>query len=163
MGFVNDLMMRASVPAFFIMMYSIIDLFNKKLKIPRKPKNNIKTTEKNSSETNTNNRRKKESIPAFFRHFINTDTICIAIIIFFFIGGANFPIKNMINNIKHTHIPAPSEIITWNSAETYANRSIKISSIDVLYNYYTYDIDDSFFYKYIARIQDNTSTESKTK
>ena len=152
-GFFNDFMMRTSIPALFVMMYNIIDLFNKKLKIPFKIKRMIKSTSKNSS--------KKIFKTTFFKNFINTDSLCIAIIMIFLIGGAAKPIINMFINITHTHIPVSSKILTWNSAETYANRSIKTDSLDILYNYYTYDIDDNFFYKYIARVQDTVPDENK--
>ena len=37
----------------------------------------------------------------------------------------------------------------WKSMKRFANRELNAKN-DVKYNYYAYDIDDNFFYKYIA-------------
>ncbi len=153
MGLFNDLMMRASIPAFFIIMYCIIDLLNKKIHSVKLLK--LKTNKQNYAES-------KGKYRSGLKKFLRLDSLCTILLILLLIGGAICPVVNIIDVLGKSHMFQTEELRTWGTAEIYANRNLDNSKLyDKVYNYYTYDLDNNFFYKYIARVQDTGVIKSK--
>ena len=75
--------------------------------------------------------------------------ICKGIIIVIFLIGAITPIEELYTSVTNMSV----EFLAGNykySLQAGANRSLELNN-DVKYNYYTYDLEDSIFYQYLAK------------
>lgn len=70
-----------------------------------------------------------------------------------FIGFTNQyeELNNSIINEDYTKIGIVEDYIEWTTMEDFANRSNNNIPSDIKYNYYSYDIEDNIFCKYISR------------
>ena len=62
--------------------------------------------------------------------------------------GMHYPYKELLAVVAED-TAEPGRKPKWKSMKRFANRELNAKN-DVKYNYYAYDIDDNFFYKYIA-------------
>lgn len=120
MGFFNDLIMRASIPALFILMiYVFQDLF---LRI---------------------------------EEFLSTKTRRVMVSIILTVGllgvGLRYPLVEMAVDALHEDYSTLGESGEYTTLEGFANRSLSDVGIDMKYNYYSYDIEDNIFCKYIMK------------
>lgn len=71
------------------------------------------------------------------------------LIVFLIIGSisSSTEFKSAIDNANTTFSPGNTKY----SLEYYANRKLESATIDIKYNYYTYDLEKSAFYKYLSR------------
>ena len=150
MGVFNDLMLRASIPAFFIIMYCIMDFLNKKIhnissfKLSAKLKTKQINCDKYKGKTSFN-----------LKKMLKSENICTVFLILLLIIGAICPILNIVDVLGQSPMFQTTKLKTWGTAETFANRDTdNTKNYDKIYNYYTYDLDNSLFHKYIARVQD---------
>nr|WP_027871359.1 hypothetical protein [[Eubacterium] cellulosolvens] len=120
MGLYNDLTMRASIPALFLLMIYIIDDFFIRLESLHSHKTLIDST-------------------ALLL------TLCLLVI------GARYPLAEMLWIARSDDYSALGSGNEWTTLEGFANRSLDNVDEDVKFNYYTYDIDNTFFYKYITK------------
>lgn len=105
----------------------------------------------------------RASIPALFilmvlvcMYIINSNKCKSLLMIILVVLGMHYPIKECIDYAKLDNIMDLSE--TWEfdegTMETFANPEVDIVADEGFkYNYYTYELEDSVFYKYIARIK----------
>ena len=80
------------------------------------------------------------------KYLFNTkiQNISKLILVIFLLIGSYSSMNELMNSFKI------KENNSFYSLEMTANRKIKIDD-DLKYNYYTYDLDDNFFYKYLSR------------
>ena len=136
MGLYNDLVMRCSVPALFVLCLASISYISDFVE-------HIKE------------RKSKMGVYRFIAFVV---VLC---------SGLSTPLVYLHNEttyavalIKHKyHIwdrysPSGEFAVYENSLEKYANRYDPNISDDLKYNYYSYDIDENLFYKYVARVRD---------
>lgn len=116
MGYANDLVMRASIPALFILFIACSSHL-------------IKVFESGQEKCE-------------WRTIILIITLCI---------GMVYPIEELSEVIKSDNLLAQDSAMEWPTLEIYASRYNEEVPVDVRYNYYTYDYEDSIFYKYVAR------------
>lgn len=117
MGLYNDLLMRASIPALFILMIDIIHFFD----------NNISGNAKYVSEK-----------------------ISLISAILLLLLGMYYSFHGLSDAVEGEYYDRIGRQTTWNSLEEFANRTLDVD-IDFKYNYFSYDIDDNFFLKYIGK------------
>ncbi len=142
MGFNNDLMMRGSIPATFILMYDIADFLNQKI-VTKVPESAPDTAKKIPFS---------ERIRSFHID-VSASATAIVLVGLLFVSG-QISRNQLFDSIDKDDPKALADLSTWGSAENYANRSIQGVEEDRLYNYYTYDIEENFFYRFVARVQD---------
>lgn len=124
MGLYNDLTMRASIPALFILMiYVIDDLFLRLEKLQ--------------------NRK-------YIRQTI-LDAAALLVTLALLTIGARYPLAEMLWIARSENYSALGSGDEWNTLEKFANRSLENVDQDVRFNYYTYDLDNSFFYRYLIK------------
>lgn len=117
MGLYNDLLMRASIPALFVLMIDIIHFFDI----------NISGSTKCVSE----------------KIYIISATLLLLLGMYCSFRG----FSDAVEGECYTKIGNQP---TWNSLEKFANRTLNVA-VDIKYNYFSYDIDDNFFFKYIGK------------
>ncbi len=76
--------------------------------------------------------------------------ICKGILIMFLLIGAIYPIREICDNIK-ANSPGMELADSYPTMRWFTNRKDPDISEDLVYNYYTYDMDGKIFYEYIAR------------
>lgn len=86
--------------------------------------------------------------------FDESDKVSIGIrkgiVIVIFMIGCIYPIKELTDNIKDNK--AGMDISSdYSTLQWFTNRKSGEFEEDLIYNYYTYDLEGKFFYKYIAR------------
>lgn len=103
------------------------------------------------------------SIPALFLLMIfvirtlnvNVDTkeygVRCAIIIICLITGAWYPVLELRDNIRDSDMAYDNTGDGYRTLEMFSNREYTEATEDLLYNYYTYDLEGKFFYEHIAR------------
>lgn len=158
MGLVNDLMMRASIPALFIIMYKILDFLNKTIHVSDFADQQVSDIISKFKQNRENGITKRRRVK------INRNVVFSILFALFIIDGTIFPAKTIHKIACMTNIWHKPELITWGTAEKYANRDLNldVTMQDRVYNYFTYDLDDSTFYKYFARISDASYQEVNT-
>ena len=124
MGRWNDWGMRCSIPGLFMLMLFVIKYLNDHLE-----------------EMICNLRRGK------IFNSISVIAICS-----FLICGSYYPILEFESSVLSEDYHVLGEEQTFGSMERYANRELDVPE-DMLYNYYSYDIENNMFYKLIARNQ----------
>ncbi len=134
MGLFNDLCMRASIPALFVYMMLVIQFLVEQFDL--------------------NDDRKEGGAAAIPMNqkvaaIVLAETLCF---------GAIYPIDDIVSAIKTDELFEMGEEYTYYTMGIFANRDLDLYiytmiNVDLLYNYYTYDIEDQFFYKYIASEQ----------
>lgn len=72
------------------------------------------------------------------------------IVIVILVIGCWYPAKELKDNIV-ANTEGSDLLDSYNSMKWYTDRSASDISEDLMYNYYTYDMEDTIFYKYIAR------------
>lgn len=73
------------------------------------------------------------------------------VLIVLLIIGVNYPLSELKEVVENDIISKKQEDFSLGyTMESYANRGINVP-MDLKYNYYSYDIQDNIFYKYIAR------------
>lgn len=123
MGLCNDLVMRCSIPSLFILMLLVIKFLNSHV--------NIK-----------NFKNKKSNIKI---------KIAIFAVFGLLLSGGFYPFLELQSSIVDWKNNVPIKKFKVQSLEDFANRFDRNLSDDVKYNYYSYDVQTSIFYKYIAR------------
>ena len=127
---VNDLMMRASIPALFIIMYEILRVYNEhEGQSDEKIIKRIKSSGKN--------------------------ILIAGILALFLLYGAIYPISNVVSNMKTSKGLETTELYTWGTTGIYADRNLETEKIarirEKVYNYFTYDVEETVFYRFFAR------------
>lgn len=64
--------------------------------------------------------------------------------------GAWYPLLELRDNLN-SNKKGMEVAMEYSTMERFANRELKNVSEDLQYNYYTYDLEDDFFYKYLAK------------
>lgn len=123
MGLWNDFVMRASIPALFILMYLIIKFLNDNIRINVLKNANIPTI--------------KKILPFL---------ICIILI-----TGGMYPVSDLNDSIEKVNKNLPVDETNFGTMEKFANRNLEETPVDVKYNYYSYDIENNLFYKICSR------------
>lgn len=123
MGMWNDFMMRASIPALFILMYLIVKFLNNYIRIDVFKNTNIPIV--------------KKILPFL---------VCIILII-----GGSYPFSDLNDSIEEANQNLPVKETNFGTMEIFANRNRKDIPPDVQYNYYSYDIENNLFYKIVSR------------
>lgn len=114
MGKYNDLGMRCSIPALFIIFILVVQFLNGHLK--RNERDPFKT---------------------------------IVLMIFILIGLIS-PLQELSDIIAADSLTRRGSVMTG-SMESYANRALSQQQEDYVYNYYSYDIENNIFYRFIAQ------------
>ncbi len=126
MGLYNDLVMGASIPALFFMMFYVIKRFN------------------------TGSDRK------YYGFTSGIITMCLLI-------GACYPAFEIRDIVRYKFIADdPSKVGIedfFGTLETYTDRESD-ESVDLIYNYFTYEPDQKFFYKYLSGDKKETKEET---
>lgn len=116
MGLMNDLMMRASIPALFVLMIMVVDyIFGIEWK----------------------------KCNAFSRSMY---VVLICLVVF----SARFPLKFLLSQIHGDNICALAPDKSYVTMEQFTDRMDASIRVDRKYNYFTYDLESSIFYNYIA-------------
>lgn len=136
-GVFNDLMARMSAPLLFLMMLYVISFLN---------------------EYVVDMFDRKNDFHAIVEKMFRKDRVKLVssfVLLFFVFFGfiCSFFVEVFKSDI-HLNI-SNDEILIWEHTEDYANRDSEIALPDEKYNYYSYDVDETVFYKYIAREQDS--------
>lgn len=76
-----------------------------------------------------------------------------AIIIICMMIGAWYPLLEVRDNITNSKLGYDNTGDGYLTLEAFSNREYTEATEDLIYNYYTYDLDGKFFYEYIARKQ----------
>lgn len=121
MGLMNDLMMRASIPALFILMIMVLDyMFDFEWK--------------------------KHNVVGRFNYVF---MICLVVF------SARFPLKFLLDQIQGDDICALAPDKSYVTMEQFTDRKDASIRVDRKYNYFTYDLDSSMFYRFIAERRSN--------
>ena len=123
MGIYNDLMMRASIPMLFIIMLYTIEYLLK-------------------------------HVPSvdFSKPIAATKKAAVCVLVVFLLLGAYYQFGDFSETILFERYDIlGDEIRLTKSMEEFANRNLDEENIDLLYNYYAYDIEENIFYKLFAR------------
>ena len=130
LGMVNDLMMRAGIPALFIIMYEMLRVYNGHIPL------------------------EGESIAQKLKSG-GKKMIVVGMLVLFLIYGAIYPLSNIMMNLGTSNGLNPTELYTWGTAGIYADRTLDEENVarirEKKYNYFTYDIEETVFYRFIAR------------
>ena len=100
-------------------------------------------------------------------------TVMYAVMLVLVINGTSYQIQRLERKTNNEDYTVPTELYTYGTLEYFANRKLtpltdeereKVlrtahpegrfyggMTVDLVYNYYTYDLDDNLFYKYLAR------------
>ena len=128
LGRVNDLMMRASIPALLILMYEILKTFNEQVS-PEHEMNHKKTQSKK--------------------------TVILGVLVLYLLFGAIFPVSNIVMNMKTSKGLGTTELYTYGTMGIYADRKLEendeVRIKEKVYNYFTYDVEETLFYRFLAR------------
>lgn len=144
LGMVNDLMMRASIPALFILMYEILKVYN--------------------GYENSDRKEFLQKAKASGKKALITGALAM-----FLLYGAIFPISNIVVNVGTSNGLETTQLYTWETAGVYADRSLEREKIvrikEKVYNYFTYDVEETAFYRFIARkkITENDKVKEEYK
>lgn len=126
MGKSNDLVMRCSIPALFLLMFFIVSFLHEYAK--------------EEWQRIQNGNGAKYSISIF------------VLVILLFIGSIH-PMQELFDSIITDNFMTLGEEKNFGTMEVFANRSLDAGE-DVKFNYYSYDIDTNLFYNYVARKKD---------
>ena len=130
LGRVNDLMMRASIPALLILMYEILKTYNEQ----------VNTEHERVLEKNKQGRKK---------------AVLLGVLVLCLLFGVIFPVSNMVRNMKTSKGIRTTELYTYGTMGIYADRKLEeddeVRIKEKVYNYFTYDVEKTMFYRYIAR------------
>ena len=130
LGMVNDLMMRASIPALFIIMYEILRVYNE---------------------------HEGQSVEKIIKRIKSSgkNILIAGILALFLLYGAIYPISNVVSNMKTSKGLETTELYTWGTTGIYADRNLETEKIarirEKVYNYFTYDVEETVFYRFFAR------------
>lgn len=119
MGKYNDLVMRASISALFVLMVYILEYANSYL---QGDSLNLPVTRK----------------------------IAEMVVMMLLFSGMYYPFQEMSSSVQMEDFERLGIETDWDSLETYANRNLEVDD-DIKYNYYSYDIEENIFYKFVAR------------
>ena len=120
MGQNNDLIMRASIPALFVLMIYVAQNICQRIE-------------------NINGK---------------ITTICgLIVMVLLLLMGTFYPVRELAIVIRKDEIGKLGEE-GWTTLESFADRSREDIDADLKYNYYSYDIDDNVFCKYLMKKQD---------
>ncbi len=125
MGISNDLVMRCSIPALFLLMFYIISYFY------------------DYSESKVYNLKNKNG----------NKLVVYVLLVLLFIGSIH-PMQEFYDAVITDKFVALGEERNFGTLQNFANRSLEVGE-DLRYNYYSYDIENNLFYNYIARSKDN--------
>lgn len=126
MGIANDLVMRCSIPALFLLMLFIISY--------------LQEYAKEEWHRIQNENDAKYSISTF------------VLVILLFIGSIH-PMQELFDSIITDNFMTLGEEMSFGTMENFANRSMDAGD-DVKFNYFSYDIDTNLFYNYVGRKKD---------
>ena len=85
---------------------------------------------------------------ATHEHRSNFENICIYTLIVLLLLGFYTNFSDLTNVIRdENYKQLGDEIRLEKTLEVYANRELEDNNIDLMYNYYAYDIEDNIFYK----------------
>lgn len=121
MGLCNDWVMGTSIPALFILMIYVVDFLNKKEMRLKEP-------------------GRKHAFSYGIKY---------ALVITIMLIGAWYPFVELKGNVVG-QTPGGKLLDTYVTMETFTDRRSN-ESIDLIYNYYTYEPEQTFFHKYISR------------
>ena len=79
--------------------------------------------------------------------FLNSKKAAVCLV--FLLVGAYYPFSQLSSGFAFEDYHKPGHAPNWPSMEIFANRKLKQND-DVKYNYYSYDLENNIFYKYIA-------------
>ena len=120
MGLWNDLTMRASIPALFILMIYII-------------RNLYAIIERCRIQSS------------------GLLKLSILVTIIFLIVGMYYPFAELSGSVQNEDYSSLGSGNEWKSLEIYSNRSLEDIHDDLKYNYYSYDIEENFFCKFLMK------------
>ena len=122
LGLFNDLVMRSSVPMLLIVMIYAIQSIQKLI-------------DKNAAH----------------KHSTNFEKICAYTLIVLLLLGLYTNFSDLTHTIRNENYKQlGDEIRLEKTLEVYANRNLEDGNIDMIYNYYAYDIENNIFYKLFA-------------
>ena len=78
-----------------------------------------------------------------------TKSIRVAVCLVLLAVGAYYPLAQLADRIATEDYHSLGRGYWWPTMEGWANRKLRAKD-DLKYNYYTYDLKDKFFYKYLA-------------
>lgn len=116
MGRYNDLVMRTSIPALFVLMIYLLLLIK---------------------------RQCNEGVDALLTS--KKGALCLILILI----GAYYPFSEFSSCVRSEDYSKLGHGNEWVTLEVFANRSANVPD-DLKYNYYSYDLKDNIFYKFIA-------------
>ena len=123
-------MMRASIPALLILMYEILKTYNEQ----------VNTEHERVLEKNKPGRKK---------------AVLLGVLVLCLLFGVIFPVSNMVRNMKTSKGIRTTELYTYGTMGIYADRKLEeddeVRIKEKVYNYFTYDVEKTMFYRYIAR------------
>ena len=128
MGLCNDWVMGTSIPALFMLMIYVVDFLNKK-------------------ETRLKEPGRKHAYSYGVKY---------ALVIAVLLIGAWYPLVELKDNVVG-QTPGGKLMDTYVTMENFTDRNSG-ESIDLIYNYFTYDMEETFFYKYIAKRENGYAT-----
>ena len=67
--------------------------------------------------------------------------------------GSVYPLRQLGIIFAYDNVFYVESQLEWSTLENFANRADESLGDDIKYNYYSYDIEDNFFYKYLSRKQ----------
>ena len=120
MGLNNDLTMRASIPALFILMIYIIQNLFARIEDHRLQNSAL-------------------------------SKVSVLVTIIFLAVGMYYPFAELSKSVQNEDNFSLGSGNEWESLEQYANRSLEDIRDDVKYNYYSYDIEENLFCKYLMK------------
>lgn len=133
MGIFNDWVMGTSIPGLFIIMVFVLQTLNSKA----------------------------YSTDAIVLKDYNNHIFRCAILVLVMLIGSWYPLMEIKENIM-AYEAGDNTWDGYGSLESYSDRSSSESE-DMLYNYYTYDLDGKFFYEYLAANKIGDSKPGKVK
>ncbi len=120
MGRHNDLVMRTSIPALFVLMIYLLLLI-------------------------------KEQCNKGLDALLTSRKVALCLILILI--GAYYPFSEFSSCVRSEDYSKLGHGNEWASLEAFANRKANVPN-DFKYNYYSYDLEDNIFYKYIAPARD---------
>ena len=93
-----------------------------------------------------------ENMEELIKHYNRTITTKIALLVtvMFLIIGTYYPFTELSDSVKDDKAGALGKE-GWRTLEDYANRSLEDVEDDVKYNYYSYDIENNIFCRYMMK------------
>lgn len=137
MGLCNDWVMGASIPGLFIIMIYVIRLLNITHEGMKEPQAVAHADSRENDSAHVGGR-------VTYSRLCRSAVICCTLVI-----GMWYPLMEIKESVKE-NTPGNNIQDVFGTLERYSNRNCD-DSVDLLYNYYTYDLQGKFFYEHLAK------------